>query len=52
MTVAGLLITAFIVWLKVLIFACLTGLPAAGVFYLSKTNRSVQLLPEKISEGE
>jgi hypothetical protein len=52
MTGAGLFITAFIVWLKVLIFACLTELPAAGVFYLSKINRSVQLIPEKISEGE
>jgi energy-converting hydrogenase Eha subunit B len=52
MTVAGLLITAFIVWLKILIFACFTGLPVAGVFYLSKINRSVQLIPEKISEGE
>ena len=52
MTVAGLLITAIIVWSKILIYACLAGLPAAGVFYLAKTNRSVQLLPEKISEGE
>ena len=52
MTVAGLFITANIVCLKILIYACLTGLPAAGVFYLAKTNRSIQLLPEKISEGE
>jgi hypothetical protein len=52
MIVEGLLIIAIIIWLKILIFACLTGLPAAGVFYLASTNCSVQLLPEKISEGE
>jgi energy-converting hydrogenase Eha subunit B len=52
MTSAGILIAAIIIWLEIVIFACLTGLPAAGVFYLAKANLSGQFYPEKISEGE
>jgi hypothetical protein len=52
MTSAGIFITAIIIGFEIVIFACLKGLPQAGVFYLAKANLSVQLLPEKISEGE
>ncbi len=52
MTSAGMLITAIIIGFEIVIFACLKGFPEAGVFYLVKANLSVQLLPEKTSEGE
>jgi hypothetical protein len=48
MNVSGLLMTVSIALLNVLIFACLWQ----AFFYLGWTHRSVQFLPEKISEGE
>jgi hypothetical protein len=48
MNVSGLLMTAIITLLNVLVFACLWQ----AFFSLVGTNHSAQLLPEKISEGE
>jgi hypothetical protein len=49
---AGMFITAIVIGLEIVIFACLIGFPEAGVFYLAKANLSGQFYPEKISEGE
>jgi hypothetical protein len=38
MTVVGLFITAIIVGIEIVIFACLKGFPEAGVFYLAKAS--------------
>ena len=51
MTSVGIFITA-IIGFEIVIFACLKGLPVAGVFDLANANLSVRFLPEKISEGE
>jgi hypothetical protein len=51
MTSAGMFIFAIISF-EVILFACLTAPPVAGAFCLKKANLFLQLLPEKISEGE
>ena len=48
MTSAGLLIAVIIIWFEIVIFACLTGLPVAGVFYLTETDYSTHLLTERL----
>jgi hypothetical protein len=52
MTSAGLLIAAIIIWFEIVIFACLTILPVAGVFYLNGADQSAHLVTGKILEGE
>jgi hypothetical protein len=52
MTSAGMFITAIIIGFEIVISACLTILPVAGVFYLSGVDQLAYLLAGKTLEGE
>ena len=52
MTSAGLLIAVIIIWFEIVIFACLTQSPVAGVFYFSGADQSAHLVAGNTLEGE
>jgi len=49
---AGIIFIAIIVGFEIVIFACLTQSPVAGVFYFSGADQSAHLVAGNTLEGE